>query len=225
VQRLLAGSPLSLQAQPSRAAIDQDFGERPALDMVAAGAVGGLFMPVKEGKWKDACANVGELVLLYTALDHQLNLIIIEVMHLAPAPMLEAVVATLDPRQKIEMLKSRAGHVRQPDWKKAIKTHADRLERIAKMRNAACHTPMVENKTDGRFEFAAGAATKLLKSMTVRSKDDYTVDRVTLERVQEAIALGEKTLGGGEQILFNFAKVRTALNAKRTTSATASDDV
>jgi hypothetical protein len=30
-------------------------------------------MPVEEGKWKDACASVGELVLLYTALDHQLN--------------------------------------------------------------------------------------------------------------------------------------------------------
>ena len=72
-------------------------------------------MPVEEGKWKDACASVGELVLLYTALDHQLNRIIIEVMQ---APMLEAVVATLDPRQKIEMLKSRVGHVRQPDWKK-----------------------------------------------------------------------------------------------------------
>jgi hypothetical protein len=55
-------------------------------------------MPVKEGKWKDACATVGELVLLYTALDHQLNHIIIEVMHLAPSPMLETVVATLDPR-------------------------------------------------------------------------------------------------------------------------------
>jgi hypothetical protein len=50
---------------------------------------------------------------------------------------LEAVVATLDPRQKIEMLKSRAAHVRQPDWKKAIKAHADRLERVAKATSSA----------------------------------------------------------------------------------------
>jgi hypothetical protein len=177
-------------------------------------------MPVKEGKWKDACASVGELVLLYSALDHQLNLIIIEVMYLAPAPMLEAVVATLDPRQKIEMLKSRAGHIRQPDWKKAIKTHADRLGRVAKMRNAACHTPMVQGKTDGRFEFAAAAATKLLKSMTVRDKDDYTVDRLTLEHVQDAIALAEKALGDGQQILVSFAKIRSALDAKRSAKAT-----
>jgi argininosuccinate lyase len=97
-------------------------------------------MPTKE-QWKEAYADVGELVLLYTALDHQLNHIIIEVMHLSSTAMLEAVVATLDPRQKIEMLKSRAAHIKQQDWKKAVKTHADRLERVAKIRNAVCHTP------------------------------------------------------------------------------------
>lgn len=166
---------------------------------------------MKEAKWKDACATVGELVLLYTALDHQLNLIVIEVMHLAPSPMLESVVATLDPRQKIEMLKSRAVHVRQQDWKKAIKTHADRLERVAKVRNAACHTPMIPSKKNEGFEFAPAAAPKLLKSMTVRSKDDYAVDRLTLHSLQEAIAVAEKALGGGEDILTNFAKVRSAL--------------
>jgi argininosuccinate lyase len=99
-------------------------------------------MPTKE-QWKDAYALVGELVLTYTALDRQLNHIVIEVMHLSESPLLEAVVATLDPRQKIEMLKSRAAHIRQQDWKKAVKTHAERLERVAKIRNAACHTPMV----------------------------------------------------------------------------------
>jgi hypothetical protein len=181
-------------------------------------------MPVKEAKWEEALARVGELVLLYTALDHQLNHIIIEVMQLAPAPMLEAVVATLDPRQKIEMLKSRAVHITQPDWKKAIKTHADRLERIAKIRNVVCHTPMVPRK-DGRFEFATSAATKLLKSMTVRSKDDYTVDRLPLERVRETISLAEKTLSGGEQILSNFVRIRTALDAKRSAKTTTSGDV
>jgi hypothetical protein len=172
-------------------------------------------MPVKEGKWKDACATVGELVLLYTSLDHQLNLIIIEVMYLAQSPMLEAVVATLDARQKVEMLKSRAAHIRQPNWKKAVKTHADRIERVAKIRNAACHSPMVPNKERDGFEFAPGAASKLLKSMTVRSKDDYNIDRLTLGRLHEAIVIAEKALGGGEDILTNFVKVRIALDAKR----------
>jgi hypothetical protein len=178
---------------------------------------GRTVMPVKEGRWKDACAVVGELVLLYTSLDHQLNHIIIEVMHLAPSPLLETVVATLDPRQKIEMLKSRAGHLRQPDWKKAIKTHADRLDRVAKIRNAACHTPMIPSKKGEGFEFAPAAASKLLKSMTVRSKDDYAVDRLTMVQMHEAVGLAEKALARGEDILMNFAKVRSALTAKAST--------
>lgn len=173
-------------------------------------------MPVAEGKWKDACSTVGELVLLYNALDHQLNHIIIDVMHLEQSPMLEAVVATIDPRQKIEMLRNRAEHIRQSDWKKAFKTHADRVDRIAKIRNAACHTPMVPRKKGDGFEFAPVAASKLLKSMTVKNKDDYEVDRLTLDRLHETIALAEKALGGGEDILRNFAKVRAALEAKRT---------
>jgi hypothetical protein len=171
-------------------------------------------MPTKE-QWKNAYATVGELVLLHTALDHQLNHIIIEVMHLSQSPMLEAVVATLDPRQKIEMLKSRAAHIRQPDWKKAVKTHADRLERVAKIRNAVCHTPMVPStKVDG-FEFAPAAATKLLKSMTVRSKHDFSVERLTLEHLEQAKLLAMKALGSGEDILVNFAKARSALEEKR----------
>lgn len=153
--------------------------------------------------------------MLYTALDHQLNHIIIAVMHLAPSPMLEPVVATLDPRQKIEMLKGRAAHIRQADWKKAIRTHADRLERVAKVRNAVCHTPMIQRKNSDGFEFAPAATTKLLKSITVISKDDYSVDRLTLERLNETITVAEKALGSGEELLINFAKVRSALAEKK----------
>jgi hypothetical protein len=182
-------------------------------------------MPVEEGKWKDACSMVGELVLIYTALDHQLNRIVIEVMHLAASPMLEAVVATLDARQKVEMLKNRAAHVKQQDWRKAIKTHADRIERVAKIRNAACHTPMIPSKKREGFEFAPAAASKLLKSMTVRSKDDYDIERLTLENVYEAIALAEKALGGGENLLENFAKVSAAMAAQKTGATSRANDV
>jgi len=44
--RLLAGSRLSLQAQSSgRAANDEDIGERSAIDMVAGGAMNGMCSP------------------------------------------------------------------------------------------------------------------------------------------------------------------------------------
>ena len=51
-------------------------------------------MPV-EGKWKDACAMVGELVLLYTALDHQLQhgMIFSLMQQLQASEVIEAAVA------------------------------------------------------------------------------------------------------------------------------------
>jgi hypothetical protein len=171
---------------------------------------------LNDPKWKDACAVIGEVTLLYTSLDHQLNHIIIEVMHLIHSTMLEAVVATLDTRQKIEILKSRGKQIREKDWKKAVLTHADRLERVARIRNAVCHTPLIPMRGKDGFEFAPAAASKILKSITIVEKS-YTLDRLTLEVVREVVPLAEKALGGGEQLIENFAKVRQVLleRAKR----------
>ena len=172
-------------------------------------------MPVDDPEWKDACAVVGEITLLFTALDHQVNHIIIEVMNLAPSPFLEPVVATLDTRQKIEILKAHAKHIRQKDWKKAIQTHADRMERVARVRNAACHTPLIPVTTPARFEFAPAAASKLLKSLTIVDRDNFRSDRLTLEQVREAIPIAEKALGGGEDIIRNFRILREKLVQSR----------
>src|SRR5260370_33247081 len=99
-------------------------------------------------------------------------------MHLTRSAMLESVVATLDPRQKTEILKSRAKHIRQKDWQKASKTHADRLERVARIRNGVCHAPWIPEKVKGSFEFAPAAATKILKSVTFVDAKNYSLDRM-----------------------------------------------
>src|SRR5260370_35977333 len=49
-----------------------------------------------DARFRAAYGVVGELVLLATALDHQLNHVLIQVLHLVDSPMLEAVVATLE---------------------------------------------------------------------------------------------------------------------------------
>lgn len=77
---------------------------------------------------------------------------------------------------------------------------------------------MVPSKKGDEFEFAPAAASKLLKNMTVRGKNDYDVDRLTLDRLHEAVTLAEKMLGGGEDILTNF-KVRASMAAKRAVKA------
>jgi hypothetical protein len=174
-------------------------------------------MPVHEPEWKDACAVVGEVTLLYTALDHQLNHIIIDVMHLVHSSMLESVVATLDARQKIEILKARGKQITQKDWKKAVLTHASKLERVARIRNAVCHTPLIPSRGKPGFEFAPAAASKVLKSVTIVEKS-FTLDRLTLDQVREIIPLAEKALDEGEELRENFGKVRKALSERAKSS-------
>ncbi len=117
-------------------------------------------MPIHEPEWKDACAVIGEVVLLYSALDHQ-------------------------------------------------------LERVARIRNGACHTPLVPHKASGKLEFAPVAATKLLKSLKLQDTKNYSFERVTIDQIREIIPVAEKALGGGEDILRNFAKVRGAQEQKK----------
>jgi hypothetical protein len=129
--------------------------------------------------------------------------------------MLESIVATLDPRQKIEILKSRASHVRQKDWQKPLKTHADRLERVARIRNVVCHTPLIRNKKTGKLEFAPVATSKILKSLRISDDRTFTYDRLSLDQVKDIIPVAERALGGGEDILSHFKKVRAALATKK----------
>jgi hypothetical protein len=56
-------------------------------------------------------AVVGELVMVANAIDHLLSNVLITVLSLETSPLLEPVIATLDPSRKIEMLKNRAKHI------------------------------------------------------------------------------------------------------------------
>jgi hypothetical protein len=88
------------------------------------------------------------------------------------------------------------------------------LERVAKMRNVVCHTPLVPSRQSKGFEFAPAAASKILKSLRIDQNKNYTLDRVSLKQIEEIIPVAERALAGGEAILENFGRVRTALVAK-----------
>ena len=59
-------------------------------------------------KHTEVYAVVGELVLMASGLDALLNSVMVQVLNLGASAMLEPVVATLDPGEKIEILKKRA---------------------------------------------------------------------------------------------------------------------
>jgi transcriptional regulator with XRE-family HTH domain len=159
-----------------------------------------------DAEFRATYAIVGELVLITTALDHQLNHVLIQVLPLAESPMLEAAIATLDMVRKIDMLKARLKHISQLNWRKPVLAYLDKLERISKWRNIACHTVLIPDNKHGAV-FAPAAAAKLLK--TLELGESSAAKRVPISDLKSAITLAESTLGEGENIIQNFRKVNT----------------
>jgi transcriptional regulator with XRE-family HTH domain len=162
----------------------------------------------QDAKFRAAYVFVGELILIMTALDYQLNHILIQVLHLTDSPMLESVIATLDVNRKIEMLKARSRHIRQPQWRNAIVLHLEKLERISKWRNIAAHTALIPDDEHGAV-FAPAAAAKLLKSLQI--EDEPTAQRIPISDLKPIIKLAESALYEGQNIIENFVQV----NAER----------
>jgi transcriptional regulator with XRE-family HTH domain len=157
-------------------------------------------------RFRAAYSVVGELVLLTTALDHQLNHVLIQILHLTDSPLLEAVVATLDMNRKVEMLKARAKHISNPAWQKALQTHLDKLEQISSWRNIACHTVLIPDEEHGAV-FAPAAAAQLLKNLQLG--ENSTSKKIPITEFVPRIQFGESALFEGQVLIQNFERMNT----------------
>ena len=151
---------------------------------------------------REAFAVVGELVMLSTALDWQLNRVLMKVLDLGESLMIEPVVATLDAARKVEILKARAGQMPKNTWSKGVLKYLERVEAVFRQRNIACHTPPVLK--DGVWTFKPVAAAKLLKKIDLKNE---TVTPSLIEDFRGAIKTGEAALGDGVNLEENFARV------------------
>ena len=158
-------------------------------------------MPDKK-KVRRACAIVGELVLIASALDHQLNHICISVLALTQSPMLEPVVASLDSARKVEILKAYASKITAIEWKKALKAQAEAVEKVNRSRNIAAHSVM--SFENGEPVLTSPAAAKLFKSIDLATK---TAEKIRFTELEEAIKGAEAALGSGMKLLENFSRV------------------
>lgn len=159
-----------------------------------------------DAAFKSSFGAIGELVLMASALDFQLNHVLMQVLHLVDSPMLEPVVATLDAARKVEMLKARAKFVSQPDWRKPVAAYLDKVETVWKWRNLAAHTPLIPDGKHGAV-FAPAAASKLLKNLKL---EHPTAERTPVSTIREATKIGEHALAEGENIIQNFRRLNQA---------------
>jgi len=158
---------------------------------------------------KEVFAIVGELVLIATALDTLLNAVVVEVLHLGSSPMIEPVVATLDPVRKIEILKERAPFITNDAWKKPVTRFLSKVESVFRHRNIACHMPAVLE--DGKWTLTPVSAARLLKHLDVAKP---TAKRFSFDDLKAAIAIGEQALAEGVGLVENFKRANAEL-AKR----------
>lgn len=163
---------------------------------------------------KEIYAVVGELVLIATALDTLLNSVIVEVLHLGSSPMIEPVVATLDPVRKIEILKERAPFIRNGDWKKRVTGFVSKAEIVFRRRNIACHMSAVLE--DGKWTLTPVSAAKLLKHLDLEKPK---AKRFSFDDLKAAISTGEAAMAEGLAVVENFKRANAALAKKQAQSA------
>jgi hypothetical protein len=167
----------------------------------------------KKKPHQESFALVGELVLISNALDHLLNEVLIEVLNLVRSTMLLPVIATLDPVRKIEILKARAKHIDNLDWRKGVSSFVDKVERVFRYRNLACHTQPI--LTGNKWTLQPFAAAKILKEIDVGEK---RFKPTPFEELKGAISTAEAALGSGVNLIENFKRLNAEL-AKRSTAA------
>ena len=130
----------------------------------------------------------------------------IEVLRLGRAAMTEPVVATLDPARKLEILKEYSRHIKQKEWAKGIRAHVEIVEQVLKARNIAGHQPATPGP-NGELYFRGSAASKVLKNLTG--------DQLPVAGLAKSIALAERALANGQNLIENFQRFGAEYERRR----------
>lgn len=154
-------------------------------------------------------AIVGELVLIASALDTLLNSVMVQVLHLGSSPMIEPVVATLEPVRKIEILKERASFIRNDVWRNRLAAFVAKAESVFGHRNIACHMPAIFENS--KWTLTPVSAAKVLKHLNI---EDPKAKRVSFNDLKAAISTGEKALAEGLGVVENFKRANAELVKK-----------
>lgn len=112
--------------------------------------------------------------------------------------MLEPIVAELDVRAKVEILRARAKHITTAAWSTKIKGWADKAEQVNRYRNVVAHHQVALN--DGRPVLYSAQARKLLG----RIKELKPVPAKTIDDISQWVEAAKAAYEQGENVLANL---------------------
>lgn len=168
-------------------------------------------MAEADAEMRTFCASVGELVLWASAIDAQLTKAVIRACSLTETAMLEPIVAELDARAKVEILRARSTHIKSTAWSKGITSWVKKVEQVNRHRNTVAHHQVVVN--DGKLILHSAQARKLFK----RIKDLKPIPAKTVDDVNRWVEAARNAYGQGQNVLANldrFAEQVRKLQAK-----------
>ena len=153
------------------------------------------------------CERVGELVLWASAIDAQLTKAVIRACSLTETPMLEPIVAELDARAKVEILRAWSKHINAPAWSKGITRWVKKAEKVNGYRNIVAHHQVAGS--DGKLTLYSPQARKQLKRIKDLKPDPAkTVDDINkwVEAARNAYEQGQTVLANLDRFAEEIAK-------------------
>ena len=148
-----------------------------------------------DAEMRTFCEGVGELVLWASAIDAQLTKAVIWACSLTETPMLEPIVAELDARAKVDILRARSKHIKTPTWSKGITRWVNKAEKVNGYRNTVAHHQVAVS--DGKLILHSAQARKLLKRIRgLKPAPAKTVDDINqwVEAARGAYEQGQNVL-------------------------------
>ena len=148
-----------------------------------------------DAEMRTFCEGVGELVLWASEIDAQLTKAVIRAYSLTETPMLEPIVAELDARAKVGILRARSKHIKTAAWSKGITRWVNKAEKVNGYRNTVAHHQVAVS--DGKLILHSAQARKLLKRIRgLEPAPAKTVDDINqwVEAARVAYEQGQNVL-------------------------------
>ena len=160
-----------------------------------------------DAEMRTFCEGVGELVLWASEIDAQLTKAVIRACLLTETPMLEPIVAELDARAKVEILRYWSKHIKTAAWSRGITRWVKKAEKVNKYRNTVAHHQIAVN--DGKLILHSAQARKLLKRIKdLKPAPAKTVDHINrwVEAARDAYRQGQNVLSNLDRFAEKVAK-------------------
>ncbi len=158
------------------------------------------------------CEHTGELIYWASAIDAQLTKAVIRAFSLTETPMLEPIVAELDARAKVAILRARSKHIKPVAWSKGITRWVNKAEKVNGYRNTVAHHQVAVN--GGKPILYSAQARKLLK----RIVDLKPAPAKTVDDIIQWVEAARGAYQQGQNVLENFDRFAKG-HAKRQAKA------